>query len=72
MCPFLQDGLLTPEDLSLMCKLGNLLLTRPTTQCISHADALQQAQELAVQWLHPTAQPISRLDNGTSERLSAA
>ncbi len=65
----LQEELLTPEDLLIMCKLGNLLVSRPMTECISHAEALQQAHSLAMQWLHPTASQIASLDNNTSEYL---
>lgn len=63
----LQETPLTPDDLLLMCRLGNLLVSRPTTECISHAEALQEAQNLAVQWLHPTGSPVPSLDNHTSE-----
>ena len=63
----LQEELLTPDDLLIMCKLGNLLVSRPMTECISHAEALQQAHSLAMQWLHPTASHIASLDNNTSE-----
>lgn len=40
------------------------------TECISHAEALQQAHSLAMQWLHPTASRIASLDNNTSEYLT--
>ena len=63
----LQETPLTPDDLLLMCRLGNLLVSRPTTECISHAEALQEAQNLAVQWLHPTGSPIPSLGKHTSE-----
>ncbi|KAL0047431.1 hypothetical protein WJX82_003190 [Trebouxia sp. C0006] len=65
-----KEELLTPEDLLIMCKLGNLLVSRPMTECISHAEALQQAHSLAMQWLHPTASQIASLDNNTMEQVS--
>ena len=65
----LQEVPLTPDDLLIMCKLGNLLVSRPMTECISHAEALQQAHSLAMQWLHPTASQVASLDNNTSEYL---
>ncbi len=66
----LQEVPLTPDDLLIMCKLGNLLVSRPMTECISHAEALQQAHSLAMQWLHPTASHIASLDNNSSEYLT--
>lgn len=65
----LQEVPLTADDLLIVCKLGNLLVSRPMSQCISHAEALQQAHSLAMQWLHPTASHIASLDNNTSEYL---
>ncbi|DBA84095.1 TPA: hypothetical protein ACH3X1_006573 [Trebouxia sp. C0004] len=65
-----KESPLTPDDLLIMCKLGNLLVSRPMTECISHAEALQQAHSLAMQWLHPTASHIASLDNNTMEQIS--
>ena len=70
MTCILQHVPLTPDDLMLMCKLGNLMVSRPTTECFSHAETLQKAHDLAMQWLHPTDTPIYSLDNSTSEQPS--
>ena len=55
-----------PEDFSLLCKLGSRMVSRPTTVCISHAEALQQAHDLAMQWLHPTDEPMDVVEGTTS------
>ena len=51
----------------MLCKLGSLMVSRPTTVCISHAEALQQAHDLAIQWLHPTDASVEILDNSSSK-----
>ena len=55
-----------PEDFSLLCKLGSRMVSRPTTVCISHAEALQQAHDLAVHWLCPTDDPMDIVEGRTS------
>ena len=67
--PDTQEANLTLDDLDLMCKLGSMLLSRSSSECISHSGSLQQAKDLAAQWLHPTAEPLSVLDNNTSKPL---
>ena len=68
----IQEADLTSDDLELMCKLGSLLLSRSSSECISHSASLQQAKDLAAQWLHPTAEPLSLLDDNTSKLLLIA
>ena len=54
-------------DFKNFCKLGSLMVSRPTDQCISHEEALQQAHHLAMQWLHPSDAPVDALSNLSSK-----
>lgn len=68
--PSLQNNPLMPEDFSLLCKLGSRMVSRPTTVCVSHADALEQAHHLAMQWLHPTDAPVDIINGRSSKPVS--
>ena len=43
------------------------MVSRPTTVCITHAEALQQARDLAVQWLYPADEPMTIVQGRSSK-----
>lgn len=46
------------------------MVSRPTTVCISHAEALQQARDLAMQWLYPADEPMTIVQGRSSKSIS--
>ncbi|KAL3131125.1 hypothetical protein ABBQ38_000430 [Trebouxia sp. C0009 RCD-2024] len=61
---------LTPEDFGLLCKLGSRMVSRPTTECVSHSEALEQARHLAMQWLHPSDTPVDVIDGRSMSEVA--
>lgn len=43
------------------------MVSRPTTECVSHSEALEQARHLAMQWLHPSDTPVDVIDGRSSK-----
>ena len=62
-----QDEPLSQDDLELVVKLGGLMLSRRTHEPVSHAEGLQEATALALQWLNPSEESIAALDGRNSE-----
>lgn len=62
-----QNTPLTLYDIRLLCALGSHMVSRPTTVCISHAEALQQARDLAMQWLYPADAPLTIVQGSSSK-----
>ncbi|KAK9828664.1 hypothetical protein WJX72_001390 [[Myrmecia] bisecta] len=61
---------LTSDDLRAISEFGRLMMSRPSSEPISHKDALDRCKELALKWLNNESEFISEVERSVSD-LSA-